>query len=100
MNGVVCDPACETETMNLLPDYRRYRIAGGCYFFTANLLDRRRDTPVRHVRLSRQTSPSSRRTGMWLQTRSTTAMTIRSRRGFVEIFNRDRSGGQAIGKLS
>ena len=24
-----------------MPDFRRYRVPGGCYFFTANLLERR-----------------------------------------------------------
>jgi putative transposase len=29
-----------------MPDYRRYRVPGGTYFFTVNLLERRRDTLV------------------------------------------------------
>jgi putative transposase len=32
-----------------VPDYRRYRVAGGTYFFTVNLLDRRLDLLVREV---------------------------------------------------
>jgi putative transposase len=37
-----------------LPDYRCYRVPGGCYFFTANLLERfPNDTLVRHVDLLR-----------------------------------------------
>jgi putative transposase len=32
-----------------MPDYRLYRIPGGCYFFTVNLLERRMDTLVRHI---------------------------------------------------
>lgn len=32
-----------------MPDYRRYRVPGGTYFFTVNLLERRLDTLVRHV---------------------------------------------------
>lgn len=32
-----------------MPDYRRYRVPGGTYFFTLNLLERRLDTLVRHV---------------------------------------------------
>ena len=37
-----------------LPDYRRYRIPGGGYFFTVNLLERfPNDTLVRHVDLLR-----------------------------------------------
>jgi putative transposase len=27
-----------------MPDYRRHRVAGGCYFFTVNLLERRNNT--------------------------------------------------------
>jgi putative transposase len=44
-----------------MPDYRRWRVEGGTYFFTVNLLERRLDTLVRHidvlceaVRLTRQ----------------------------------------------
>ncbi len=38
-----------------MPDYRRYRIAGGCYFFTVNLLERSpNDLLVRHIDLLRQ----------------------------------------------
>ena len=29
-----------------MPDYRRNRVAGGCYFFTVNLRDRRSDLLV------------------------------------------------------
>jgi putative transposase len=37
-----------------LPDYRRYRVPGGCYFFTVNLLERfPNDTLIRHVDLLR-----------------------------------------------
>lgn len=32
-----------------MPDYRRYRVPGGTYFFTVNLLERRLDTLVRHI---------------------------------------------------
>ncbi len=32
-----------------MPDYRRHRVPGGTYFFTVNLLERRRDILVRHV---------------------------------------------------
>ena len=39
-----------------MPDYRRYRIPGGCYFFTVNLLERHpNDLLVRHVDLLRET---------------------------------------------
>ncbi|MFH0340689.1 MAG: transposase [Chromatiales bacterium] len=47
-----------------MPDYRRFRMPGGTYFFTVNLLERRRDTLVRHVdalreavRVTRQERP-------------------------------------------
>ena len=37
-----------------MPDYRRYRVPGGCYFFTVNLLERfPNDTLIRHVDLLR-----------------------------------------------
>ena len=49
----------EEET---LPDYRRYRIPGGCYFFTVNLLERfPNDTLVRHVDLLRMVVRDVRR---------------------------------------
>ena len=32
-----------------MPDYRRYRVPGGTYFFTINLLERRGDLLVRHI---------------------------------------------------
>jgi len=32
-----------------MPDYRRYRIPGGTYFFTVNLLEWRLDLLVRHI---------------------------------------------------
>ncbi len=34
---------------SFMPDYRRFRVPGGTYFFTVNLLERRRDTLVRHI---------------------------------------------------
>jgi REP element-mobilizing transposase RayT len=34
---------------SFMPDYRRFRVPGGTYFFTVNLLERRLDTLVRHV---------------------------------------------------
>ncbi len=37
-----------------MPDYRRYRMPGGTYFFTVNLLERRLDTLVRHVDVLRE----------------------------------------------
>ncbi len=37
-----------------MPDYRRYRVAGGTYFFTVNLLQRYpNDLLVRHIELLR-----------------------------------------------
>ena len=39
-----------------MPNYRRYRVAGGCYFFTANLLERYpNDLLACHVDLLRET---------------------------------------------
>ena len=32
-----------------MPDYRRWRVPGGTYFFTVNLLERRLDTLVKHI---------------------------------------------------
>ena len=32
-----------------MSDYRRYRVPGGTYFFTVNLLERRQETLVRHI---------------------------------------------------
>lgn len=32
-----------------MPDYRRFRVPGGTYFLTVNLLERQLDTLVRHV---------------------------------------------------
>ena len=37
-----------------MPDYRRYRVPGGTYFFTVNLLERRLDTLVRYVDVLRE----------------------------------------------
>ncbi|WP_223291476.1 REP-associated tyrosine transposase [Defluviicoccus vanus] len=41
----------ETEPeKRTIPDYRRYRVPGGCYFFTVNLLERRgNDLLIRHI---------------------------------------------------
>lgn len=32
-----------------MPDYRRFRVPGGTYFFAVNLLERRQDLLVRHI---------------------------------------------------
>jgi REP element-mobilizing transposase RayT len=37
-----------------MPGYRRYRVPGGTYFCTINLLDRRTDLPVRHIEALRE----------------------------------------------
>ena len=37
-----------------MPNYRRYRIKGGCYFFTVNLLERNKSLLVDHVDLLRE----------------------------------------------
>lgn len=44
-----------------MPDYRRCRVPGGTYFFTVNLLERRRDLLVRHVEALRSTVRETRR---------------------------------------
>jgi REP-associated tyrosine transposase len=36
-----------------MPNYRRFRIPGGCYFFTVNLLERRKTLLVDHIDLLR-----------------------------------------------
>jgi putative transposase len=39
-----------------VPNYRRYHVPGGCYFFTVNLLERHpNDLLVRHIGLLRAT---------------------------------------------
>ena len=40
-----------TQTLNTnMPDYRRYRVPGGTYFFTVNLLERHpNDLLTRHI---------------------------------------------------
>jgi putative transposase len=37
-----------------MPEYRRNRVPGGTFFFTVNLLDRRSDLLVRHIRALRE----------------------------------------------
>jgi len=37
-----------------VPDYRRFRVPGGTYFFTVNLLERRRTLLVDHVDILRE----------------------------------------------
>jgi putative transposase len=44
-----------------MPDYRRFRVAGGTYFFTVNLLERRLDTLVRHIGALREAVQVTRR---------------------------------------
>jgi putative transposase len=44
-----------------MPDYRRFRVAGGTYFFTVNLLERRLDTLVRHIDALREAVRATRR---------------------------------------
>lgn len=44
-----------------MPDYRRFRVPGGTYFFTVNLLERRLDTLVRHVDVLRSAVRVTRR---------------------------------------
>lgn len=40
-------------TIAAMPNYRRWRVDGGCYFFTVNLLNRRQQLLVEHVDLLR-----------------------------------------------
>jgi putative transposase len=35
--------------LRIMPNYRRWRVPGGCYFFTVNLLNRRRTLLVDHI---------------------------------------------------
>ena len=44
-----------------MPDYRRWRVPGGTYFFTINLLDRRLDLLVRHIDTLREAVRRTRR---------------------------------------
>ena len=44
-----------------MPEYRRNRLLGGCYFFTVNLLDRDSDTLVMHIDLLRNAVRKVRR---------------------------------------
>ena len=37
-----------------MPNYRRYHIPGGCYFFTVNLLDRNQSLLITHIDLLRE----------------------------------------------
>ncbi len=38
----------------IVSDYRRYRVPGGCYFFTVNLLDRKSALLIDHINLLRE----------------------------------------------
>ena len=44
-----------------MTNYRRYRVAGGTYFFTINLLERRSDLLVRHIDALREAVRRTRR---------------------------------------
>ncbi|QWF71347.1 transposase [Methylomonas paludis] len=45
-----------------MPDYRRYRIPGGCYFFTVNLLERSQNNLlVRHIDNLRKSVQATRK---------------------------------------
>lgn len=44
-----------------MPEYRRWRVPGGTYFFTINLLERRSDLLVRHVDALRDAVRRTRR---------------------------------------
>lgn len=52
----MADNGCASSALHVttryesgMPDYRRFRVAGGTYFFTVNLLERKNDLLVRHV---------------------------------------------------
>ncbi|MGH8547584.1 MAG: REP-associated tyrosine transposase [Methylococcales bacterium] len=44
-----------------MSDYRRYRVPGGTFFFTVNLLERRQDLLVRHIDALREAVRVTRR---------------------------------------
>lgn len=44
-----------------MPDYRRYRVSGGTYFFTINLLERQSDLLTRHIGALREAVRRTRR---------------------------------------
>lgn len=44
-----------------MPGYRRFRVPGGAYFLTVNLLERRQDTLLRHVGALREAVRATRR---------------------------------------
>jgi len=44
-----------------MPDYRRFRVPGGTYFFTINLLERQSDLLVRHIDALRDAVRGTRR---------------------------------------
>jgi len=44
-----------------MPDYRRFRVPGGAYFFTVNLLERRLDLLARHIDLLCEAVQATRR---------------------------------------
>jgi len=45
-----------------MPNYKRYRVPGGCYFFTVNLLERYpNDRLIRHIDILRETIRQVRR---------------------------------------
>lgn len=37
-----------------MPDYRRMRVPGGCYFFTVNIMDRRQSLLIDHIDVLRE----------------------------------------------
>jgi hypothetical protein len=53
--------ACPIFAEVRMPDYRRYRVPGGTYFFTVNLLEQRLDTLVRHVDALREAVRATKR---------------------------------------
>jgi hypothetical protein len=45
----------------IMSNYRSYRVPGGTYFFTVNLLERRQDTLVRHIDVLREAIRKTRK---------------------------------------
>lgn len=62
-----------------MPNYRRNFVAGGCYFFTVNLLERQRTLLTDHIDLLRD---SVRRAVGWVE-HSETQLSMSAMLGFI-----------------
>ena len=86
-----------------MPNCRRWRIPGGTYFFTVNLLERRSDLLVRHVDALRDAVRRTRRErpfhiDAWVvlpERRSGTRIAC-GERGIWQLVRRNSGGGSAI----